>query len=273
MRSEPQSDEIRDPRQDRRLRSVPWRDLTTLSRGEVTKELLLPLPWLAGSLALADWQFYLPALAMSFLFFLAGLRVVHGAYHYALGLPRWATELVMVVLSILMLGSMHAVQWNHLRHHRHCLGRDDIEAMGAHRSALGAILLGPRFPFLLHRAALAGARSTTRSWIIAELAANCVWLALAPGIIPCGALRYHVLAMALGQCLTAFFAVWTVHHDCDARGAVARTIRNPVRSALTFAMFFHLEHHLYPRVPTAHLPILARRVDEAVPNTSWPLAW
>jgi hypothetical protein len=39
-------------------------------------------------------------------------------------------------------------------------------------------------------------------------------------------LRYHVVAMAAGQCLTAFFAVWTVHHPCEAaRGPIARTIR------------------------------------------------
>ena len=27
----------------------------------------------------------------------------------------------MFALSVLMLGSMHAVQINHLRHHRHCM--------------------------------------------------------------------------------------------------------------------------------------------------------
>jgi fatty acid desaturase len=37
----------------------------------------------------------------------------------------------MFVLSILMLGSMHAVRFNHLQHHRHCMGDDDVEAMGA----------------------------------------------------------------------------------------------------------------------------------------------
>jgi fatty acid desaturase len=252
---------------------VQWRDLTTLSRTETTKELLLPLPWLAASLALAYWQLWPLALAMSFLFFLTGLRVVHGAYHYALGLPRRATEWVMFVFSILMLGSMHAIQWNHLRHHRHCMTPDDVEAMSAHLSASGAILLGPRFPLRLHRAALIGASRAQRWWIILELAANSVWLALLPGVIPCGALRYHVLAMAIGQCLTAFFAVWTVHHGCSPSGTIARTIRAPVRNALTFGMFFHLEHHLFPAVPTPRLPVLARRLDQAEPLSHRPLVW
>ena len=258
---------------DRRPPDVPWRDLITLSPVETVKELLLPLPWLIASLALANRHLWPLALAASFVFFLTGLRVVHGAYHYALGLPRWTTELVMFAFSILMLGSMHAVQWNHLRHHRHCLTPDDVEAMGAHRSALGAILLGPRFPLRLHHAALTGASREQRSWIIGELAANAIWLVLLPGAISCAALRYHVLAMAIGQCLTAFFAVWTVHHECTAPGDIARTIRAPVRGALTFSMFFHLEHHLFPAVPTAHLPILARRLDHARPGERRRLVW
>jgi fatty acid desaturase len=210
---------------ERRLHAVPWRDLATLSPAAAAKELLLPLPWLGLSLALASAELYPAALAMSFVFFLTGLRVVHGAYHYALGLSRRSTEWVMVAFSILMLGSMHAIQWNHLQHHRHCLAPDDIEAIGARRSAFGAILLGPLFPLRLHSAALARAPAPLRRWISTE------------------------------------------------HGALARTIRSPLRNALSFNMFFHLEHHLFPQVPTAHLPVLARRLDRAVPEARWPLAW
>jgi fatty acid desaturase len=31
-------------------------------------------------------------------------------------------------------------------------------------------------------------------------------------------------------------------------------------------MFLHVEHHLYPQVPTCHLPTLARRLDAAAPE-------
>jgi fatty acid desaturase len=31
-------------------------------------------------------------------------------------------------------------------------------------------------------------------------------------------------------------------------------------------MFFHVEHHLFPRVPTRRLAILARRLDAASPE-------
>lgn len=89
--------------------------------------------------------YYPLALIASFMFFLAGLRQVHSAFHYSLGLPRWMSDWVMFAHSVLMLGSMHAVQINHLRHHQHCMADDDVEAMGARLSARGALLLGPRY--------------------------------------------------------------------------------------------------------------------------------
>jgi fatty acid desaturase len=172
----------------------------------------------------------------------------------------------MFAFSLAMLGSMHAVQWNHLRHHRHCLAEHDIEAMGARRSAWSALLLGPRFPIRLHCAALAGAAAAQRRWIAAELGGNLAVAGLVFGLLVPGALWYHVAAMAAGQCMTAFFAVWTVHHGCSRTGPLARTVRNRFRAAITFSMFFHLEHHLFPQVPTARLHILARRLDAVAPE-------
>lgn len=253
---------LRDPR----LRAVAWKDLTVLRSWETAKELTLSLPWLALSLYLASRGLYLLALPVSFFFFLAGLRQVHDAHHYNLGISRGATEWLMFALSVLMLGSMHAVQFNHLRHHKHCMDDEDVEALSAQMPWWKALLWGPAFPVLLHRTALRGASARKLRWIHAELLANAAVLAavfVAPGA---GPLRYHFLAMAAGQCLTAFFAVWTVHHDCDREHHIARTLRNPLKSAIALDMFFHVEHHLFPKVPTCHLPELARRLDRVAPE-------
>jgi fatty acid desaturase len=253
-------------RSDPRLRAIAWSDLLALTHHEIARELTISLPWLVASLAAAQWHLYLPALLASFMFFLTGLRQVHNAYHYALGLSRTATESVMLVLSVLMLGSMHAVQVNHLRHHRYCLGEEDIEAMSARLPAWRALLLGPWFPLRLHHAALrVGSRRQCR-WIGIELFANAVWIALVFAVFDNRVLEYHIIAMALGQCLTAFFAVWTVHHDCGDGAFPARTIRNRWKAWLSYAMFYHVEHHLYPAVPTCRLPILARRLDRVAPE-------
>jgi len=252
--------------------AAAWRDLLPLSHRETIKEVLLPLPWLVGSLAFAGLGLYFLALALSFLFFLTGLRVNHGGCHYSVGLSRRHTDILLLWLSVLMLGSMHAVQWNHLRHHRYCLADDDIEAMGARHSAMGAILLGPWFPLRLHIAALRGANRAGQWWITAELMANLFWLPLVIGPFATSIPRYHVLTMLAGQSLTAFFAVWTVHHGCKP-GVIARTIRSRLRSAITFDMFYHLEHHRYPMVPTAHLHLLAARIDAAEPGMRRLLVW
>jgi fatty acid desaturase len=112
-------------RADARVRAIPWRDLLRLTRSEVVWELMLPLPWLLGSLAFYHAGYWVQGAFCSFYFFLTGLRQSHGAQHYTLGVPRLPQDLVMSGLSLLMLGSMHAVQVSHLHHHRHCLDEDD----------------------------------------------------------------------------------------------------------------------------------------------------
>jgi len=149
----------------------------------------------------------LPALGCSFVFFLTGLRIVHNAYHYALGLLRWATEWVMFVMSVLMLGSMHAVQRNHLQHHKHCMDDDDLEGYSARLSALRALLYGPVFLVRRHVRGLRLGRRRHRRWILAELAAGALWVFFAFALSGGFALSYHLGAMAVGQCITSFFAV------------------------------------------------------------------
>jgi fatty acid desaturase len=252
---------FRDPR----IRAVEWRDLTRLSTAEIVMELCLSIPWLAASLWLANAGLFALALPASFMFFLVGLRQVHNAFHYALGLSRRGSDGVMLILSATMLGSMHAVQINHLEHHRHCLGDQDIEGASARLPAWKAILVGPLFPVHLHVNAWKKARGSSFRWIVAELIVTMAVITAAT-VFPSVWLRYHVAAMLAGQCFTSFFAVWTVHHDCEQAGVFARTLRGILKNVATYNMFFHVEHHLFPAVPTCHLAKLAERLDHAVPE-------
>ena len=248
------------------FRSVAWRDLQPLSPGEIAKELLLPWPWLAGSWLFASAGLLVPALACSFVFFLCGLRLVHNAFHCALGIPRAATDAVLLLLSIVMLGAMHAVKYNHLQHHKHCLGDEDVEGASARMSAGRALACGPLFPLKLHLTAWRRGNPRLRRWIGAELLLNVVWVILAVAVFESPVLRYQVTAMLIGQCLTAFFAVWTVHHHCEQPRFFARTLRGRLKNLITFNMFLHVEHHLFPNVPTCHLPALSTRIDQVAPE-------
>jgi len=251
---------------DPRLRTLPWRDLVSVNRVEIVFELLLPLIWLAASLVAAGCGQFIPALALSFVFFLTGLRLIHNAFHSVVGIPAFANEAILWIMSLIMLGSMHAIRFNHLRHHKLALGPGDVEGCAAEMPAWRALLFGPWFPVLLHVTAFREGSSSLRRKVTAELCLNAAWLALVFGVWHVEVLRYHAAAMLTGQCMTAFFAVWTVHHHCDRTHYLARTLRDHVKNAMTFDMFRHIEHHLFPRVPTCHLPELSRRLDRAAPE-------
>src|SRR5258708_799146 len=127
---------------------VAWADLVRLGRWQVAHELVISLPWLAGAFYAARAGHYAVALACSVMLVLTFRR------------PAW-TQAARVTL------------W---RPHRHCLAEDDVEAMGARLTAWGALMLGPRYPWLLHSKALEIAAPGERRWIAIELAANALWI-------------------------------------------------------------------------------------------------
>jgi fatty acid desaturase len=259
------------PIRDERLRAVEWRDLLRLTRAEVAYESLITTPWLVGSLT--AWHVAYDgrpasaavALVCAFFFFLTGLRQVHNAYHCALGLSRWPTDLTMLTLSVAMMSAMHAIQVTHLNHHRGCLTHDDVEGRVAQGPWWRAVIGGPAFAVRLHVAGWKGANARTRRWIVGELAALGL-VATAAVLVDWSPLRAHVATMIVGQCFTAFFAVWTVHHDCEPADRIARTQRGWLKNVASYDMFHHVEHHLFPAVPTRHLPELSRRLDRVAPD-------
>lgn len=248
----------------RKLQQVHWKDLVNLSPNQRIIELSISTPWFVLSLLAAYLEWYLVALPLSFVFFLTCLRQVHNGFHLALGVSKTLTDWIIWFNSILMFGSMHAVKYNHLQHHKHCLTDGDIEGKSAQMPAWKALLYGPLFPIELHINALKNGSNEIRNWVIIELGSIVIvyglifWLAT-PMLI------YHAIAMLIGECLTAFFAVWTVHHDCD-EDMPSRTLRGVWKNFMTYNMFYHMEHHLFPKVPTINLPKLADRIDKTVPN-------
>jgi hypothetical protein len=147
-----------------------------VSRFEIAFELLLPATWLTMSIVVAAAGHPFAALPVSFIFFLTGLRLVHNAFHSVLGLPRRVTSGILWLLSLVMLGSMHAVRFNHLRHHRHLMNERDVEARSAGMSWYGALLFGPVFPLLLTWTALTEGNSRLRLAVLGQLLVNGGWL-------------------------------------------------------------------------------------------------
>jgi hypothetical protein len=196
------------------LNCVKWKDLTKLTTKEVIIENTISLPWLVASLILAYYKFYLLALPCSFLFFLTGLRHSHNGFQYSLGLHKKATRIVLHINSILMLAAMHAVKHNHLMHHKHCLQKHDVEGKCAKMKGWQALLYGPIFIYKQHTVALMQGSKQTTKMVFLEILAMISFVFLVI-YLKVSFLKYHVLVMLVGEFLTAFFAVWTVHHDCN----------------------------------------------------------
>ena len=246
------------------LSQIKWKDLATLSTTEMIIENTITLPWLLASWVLAYFQLYIYALPCSFLFFLTALRQSHNGFHNSLGLDKKSTWLSLYFNSILMLASMHAVKFTHLRHHKYCMGEKDFEGKCAQMKWWQAILYGPTHIYSIHKAALTLGNKNYKRAVTVEMVSILV-LIVAVAVTKCQFLVYHTVVMAIGEMFSAFFAVWTVHHDLDEH-VIARTQRAKWKNVITYNMFYHLEHHLFPAVPTIKLPKLAKRIDRLVPG-------
>lgn len=245
-------------------KGVIWHDLVTMTPVRRFKELTLPLPWLALSWALYASPFWAIGPLASFMFFLCALRLNHEAIHGNLGLSRKADNMVMHALSAVMLGSNHADAFCHLRHHKDPMGPEDHEAHCVHMSALQVLRYGPKFPVDLNRACWTGGSSRWRRLMVID------WMCVAVFVTVCLTfgprfLLLHLAAMATAQCLTAFFAVWITHQGTEHAGLAGRSQRGPL-ARVAYLMFYHREHHLFPRVPVSRLPDLADRLDRTVPG-------
>ena len=244
-----------------------WQDLIAYKPWEAVKELLLPVPWFVMAMWASSNQWYWLTLFVSAYFFLACLRVSHNAFHYGLGLSRRATDFVMLLLSIFMMTSMRATQYTHMQHHRHCLGEKDIEGNIAQQGFFEMLFNAPLFTIKLHIAALRNAKPEKQFWIKVELLLNILWMSAVWFWWDIDALKIHTVLMLLSHAISPLFTVWSVHHDCEFESGKnehnSRTLRSKWLSLLAYNMFFHLEHHDYPAVPTCHLPELAKRLDQA----------
>lgn len=184
------------------LRKVAWKDLAVLSLKDKLVENLVSLPWLAASLYFAGQPIYWAAIPCSFMFFLTALRVVHNSFHKTLGLAKQANELTMYAYSLLMCVSIHAVCYNHLRHHSHCLQEEDVEGSCARMPAWKAFLYGPVFIFKIHTAAWKSNGFNRKKMVLELLLLTTFLLVAFVGNIPF--LQYHALAMLVGELFSSF---------------------------------------------------------------------
>ncbi|QXJ26069.1 fatty acid desaturase [Actinomadura graeca] len=224
--------------------------------------LTLSLPYAGVALftaaALAGWWWLTPPIAFGI--FITVVTATHDVVHRALGLGRPATEWALFLLGAVLLESGHAYRATHLQHHRTFPSDDDPEGYPADLTALGAIFYGPVFLIRLWIWAYRRADVRQRLWLLAEAAFPLA--VVGAGVLFWRGLLVYATMMIVGSWVYPLLTVHLPHrHYGDTPLTQTRTLRGRVVPALFLELTYHLEHHLYPQVPSHHLASLARRLD------------
>ena len=237
-----------------------------LTRAQRTVELGRPWLLFALYLAAAAAGWWLPAVALAFAACLAAFVQMHDAIHHSLGLSRRGHDLVISMSGLLLLKSGHGLQVTHLRHHGRCLKQDDPEGVCATWPLRRVLLEGPLHIFTMRFYAFRRA-SHTKRFQIAETVATVCLLALAITLYVFTGSAVGLVYWAVAAALSATLPVWAAylphrlapeHPAVRSAGRFAQ-IWTPVVSSFAY----HHLHHAFPKVPTALLPVLAKRAEAA----------
>jgi fatty acid desaturase len=235
-------------------------DLLVTTRRRRILELSLPyigVALFAGAVTLG-WWWTTPLIAFGI--FVAVVTATHDVVHRSLGLGRTATEWALFLLGAVLLESGHAYRATHLQHHRTFPSEDDPEGYPANLSMLGAILYGPVFLVRLWWWAYRRASCGQRVWLTAEAAMP--FAAVGAGVLFWRGLLVYATMMIVGSWVYPLLTVHLPHrHYGEDPLTQTHTLRGRVVPALFLELTYHLEHHLYPQVPSHNLPSLARRLD------------
>ncbi len=238
-------------------------DLLRLSKWQVFRAIALPfVACLAYRIFAASGHWVLAVFSLMVLSFVTYGSTSHDLVHGSLGLKRLPNDVLLSVIEVLALRSGHAYQVAHLNHHARFPHDDDIDADAARMTLPRALLEGVVFQFRIYAWALRNPRGNRR-WIIAEgIAVVAIVLgafaALPWTIIPSVYVGLIIAGSWIIPLITSYLP-----HDADASDALhqTRVFRGFIARLLAFDHLYHLEHHLYPAVPHANWPQLARRLD------------
>lgn len=235
--------------------TAPWRRRLILAR---------PFAYLVAYAVTAGTGHWVAALAPLFLLVVAVVSTMHDVVHGVLGLRRRGTDLALLALGGLVLVSGHAYRRTHQHHHRVFPDESDPEGTAAFGGPLRALADGPVHIARIWWWAFSRARrGRTRAWLLAEAAVALAQLpaaVLLRGVAP--AYSVYVALVLVGGWLYPLLTVHLPHRHFGATAELqAHTLRGRLVPPLLLEQTYHLEHHLYPRVPSHKLPRLARRLE------------
>ena len=203
-----------------------------------------------------------------FLTFVAVVTVTHDVVHGTLGLSKRQTDWALFLMGAVLMESGHAYRITHHRHHHAFPAEeehDDPEGYPAHISLLGAIFYGPIFLVRLWLWAweMSAEKPRQRLWLLIE--GLLPWLTFVIGLAVWNTTPYLLwyVAMAIvGSWVYPLLTVYLPHKDFgDTPLTQTHTLRGTIIPAMFLELTYHLEHHLYPQVPSHNLKKLSQRLN------------
>jgi beta-carotene hydroxylase len=202
---------------------------------------------------------------IAFLIFVAIVTVTHDVVHNTLGLSHRQTEWALFLMGLILLESGHAYRTTHHQHHAAFPNDDDPEGYPAKMRLVGAIFYGPVFLWRLWWWAFQRNRDrpAQRRWLLIEIAVPFIAVIIGLGLwYATPAILIYVVMAIVGSWVYPLLTVYLPHRDYgDTPLTQTHTLRGRIIPALFLELTYHLEHHLYPQVPSHNLAELARRLD------------
>jgi beta-carotene hydroxylase len=198
-----------------------------------------------------------------FLIFIAIVTSAHDVVHGSLQLSRRQTDWALFASGAVILASGHSYRASHLQHHRVFPGPDDPEGDPARMTLWRAVRHGPVFLPLLWRWAWKRSSLRERRWLLAEA----LWalLVIVAGIVlwpVTHAVLVYACLVHVGAWVFPLLTVHLPHRDYgDTPLTQTHTLRGRIIPSLFLELTYHLEHHLYPQVPSHNLARLSKRLE------------
>lgn len=215
-----------------------------------------------GAVAALGWWW--AAIPLLVLMFISVINATHDVVHNNLGLSPKQTDFWLFTLGAIVLQSGHAFRITHLRHHRVFPDPSDPEGAASSVTAFRALLQGPLYVPRIWLWAFNYAKKhrKQRTWMIAE---SIVAGLLLVGGLALGVLHWapamFVIIMLLGAWLYPLVTVHLPHrHAGEDPLHQSHSFHGKVLTVMLMGLGFHLEHHLYPKVPAHQLKNLSRKL-------------
>jgi beta-carotene hydroxylase len=167
-----------------------------------------------------------------------------------------------------LLESGHAYRLSHLQHHQNFPHEDDPEGDPARMSFWRSVFEGPIFLIKLYLWALQRTkrRSAQFYWILSEGIWSILWIIISVALMPYTlAVFWYVIMALVGSWVYPLLTVHLPHRDYgDTPITQTRSLRGKIIPAIFLELTYHLEHHLYPQVPSHNLKKLSKRIDSVL---------